>query len=150
MISLPTLTFLVAQKKKDARVLLRGQRHAAAIYLMGYALEIALKKNICGVLGFSGFPEYQSELNQQVTGIKQNARNLHMVNFPRIREIRNHNLEQLLTYSGKEFTVKNNCLDEWTVVAGWNPEDRYIRRNILGKQAVAFIHSVQLILDQIA
>ena len=149
LISLPTLSFLITQKKKDAIVLLNGKRRAAAIYMMGYAIEIALKKRICSILGFSGFPEHQFELNQQVAGIRQNAHNLQPVSFPGIREIRNHNLEKLLTYSGKEFSVKSICLEEWVLVASWNPDHRYIRRNISQKQALDFIHSVQVILNQI-
>ena len=42
-----------------------------------------------------------------------------------LREIRNHNLQKLLYYSGQEFTIKAELLEEWTNILYWNPELRY-------------------------
>ena len=41
---------------KDAQVLLRGNRFDGAIYLCGYAIELALKARICQTLKWGGYP----------------------------------------------------------------------------------------------
>ena len=40
---------------KDAQVLLRGNRFDGAIYLCGYAIELALKARICQTLKWGGY-----------------------------------------------------------------------------------------------
>lgn len=44
MIDAKTLQKLSAQRVIDSMVLLKGKRYSAAIYLMGYAIEIGLKR----------------------------------------------------------------------------------------------------------
>jgi hypothetical protein len=58
MIPVATFQTLITQKTKDAQALLLNNRNASSIYLMGYAVEFALKRKICNTLGFiHGFHE---------------------------------------------------------------------------------------------
>lgn len=58
MIPKTTLRELINQKLKDADVLIANRRYPAAIYIAGYALELALKLKVCKIFKFAqGFPE---------------------------------------------------------------------------------------------
>src|SRR5689334_24788687 len=63
MIPLSTFKYLSTQKLRDAEALMANHRYNGAVYMMGYALEFALKRKLSIVLGFSnGFPESNGEL----------------------------------------------------------------------------------------
>jgi hypothetical protein len=143
MVSTAVLTYLIGQKKKDAKVLLKNGRHAAAVYLMGYVLEYALKRKICSTLMFThGFPESGAELHTYITALNANpAIVVNPVTFTDIREIRNHDLNKLLVYSGAELRVKSNFFSDWSNVASWNPENRYVRQHFSKVKAAQFIRS---------
>jgi len=151
MIPVSVLTFLTTQKMKDAQVLLKNKRHSAAIYLMGYALEYALKRKICSTLLFtSGFPEYRHELNGYITTLNSNppiAAN--PITFTNVMEIKNHKLDKLLVYSGAEPRIKLAYFNEWSIVKDWNPENRYVRQRITNVKATAFINAANILLSQI-
>ena len=48
---------------RDAQVLLRGNRFEGAIYLCGYAIELALKARICQTLKWGGYPASNKEFD---------------------------------------------------------------------------------------
>lgn len=96
---------------KDAQVLLRGNRFEGAIYLCGYAIELALKARICHTLKWGGYPASNSE-------------------FSDYRSFKTHDLDVLLHLSGIEDKVKATLLAEWSAIAQWSPESRY---SLLGK-----------------
>lgn len=77
-----------------------------AIYLGGYVVELALKKRICVVLNWKGFPHTSGE-------------------FQNYRSFRSHNLDVLLSLSGMEDKIKSQHLAEWSAVAAWDLEARY-------------------------
>ncbi|MFQ6052262.1 MAG: hypothetical protein ACE5K4_11305 [Candidatus Hydrothermarchaeota archaeon] len=91
---------------KDAEALQRSRRYDGAIYLCGYAIELALKSRICKILHWTGYPETRSE-------------------FQNFQTFRTHNLDVLLSLSGLEEKIKNNYFVEWNIVAEWDPEVRY-------------------------
>jgi HEPN domain-containing protein len=91
---------------KDAEILMRGRRFDGAVYLCGYAVELAMKARICTVLNWAGFPETTKE-------------------FANLASFRTHNLAILLRLSGREHRIRSECLTDWSVVAEWNPESRY-------------------------
>lgn len=151
MIDTKILQKLSAQRVKDSMVLLKGKRHDTAVYLMGYALEIGFKKKICHTLGFTnGFPDlapdykgYSTQIatfNAISTGIKLNN----------VRDIRNHNLNNLLILSGAEARIKTHYLNEWLIVQHWNPEDRYKIQKLSLDDANSFIQAAKKILKEIA
>jgi hypothetical protein len=46
---------LVRARLKDAEVLCANRRYAGAVYLCGYAVELALQERICKTLGWQAF-----------------------------------------------------------------------------------------------
>jgi len=145
MIPLINLQFLAAQKVKDANVLFKHGRNAAAIYLMGYALEFSLKRKISQTFGFlQGFPETRGELNAYMA-----QQQSPIIAFPSLQQIRNHRLNDLLIYSGFQTKITAQLYTEWTTVSQWNPEDRYVRSRITAKRAQNFLGSAKLILAEI-
>lgn len=149
MVTLSTLQYLAAQKLKDAAVLFQKSRNAGAIYLMGYALEFALKRRISLTLNFSnGFPESNAELNiyaKQIAAFNSINAGTQLTH---IKQIRNHNLQQLLTFSGSEARIMPYS-DHWEIVKSWNPEKRYLRLRFTKDKAEQFLHSARIILNQI-
>jgi len=91
---------------KDANVLRQAGRDDGAIYLCGYAVEIALKARICYTLKWPGFPSTRKE-------------------FEGYQSFRTHDLDILLRLSGAESKIKTHYFAEWSIVATWDPEVRY-------------------------
>ena len=91
---------------KEAEVLAASRRYEGAIYLCGYAVELALKARICKTLNWSGYPSSNNE-------------------FDKYRTFRTHNLDVLLHLTGIEDRVKTALLAEWSAVTEWDPESRY-------------------------
>jgi hypothetical protein len=139
MIDLRALKYLSSQKRKDAETLFRLRRNNGAIYLMGYALEFSFKRKVCQTLGFNnGFPESRNELN------------LYSISLTQLRQIKNHDLDQLLIYSGAQTRIINTYWQEWLAVRCWNPENRYRIQRFTNSKAVSFIKASRLILKEIA
>lgn len=93
---------------RDAKVLLRAKRYDGAVYLCGYAVELALKARMCQTLRWAGFPETQKE-------------------FKGLGSVKTHDLEILLRFSGIEPRIKTKYFAPWSVVLDWDPEKRYQR-----------------------
>ena len=99
-----------AREYLAAAALLRNQRkYDVAVYLCGYAAEIALKDRICITLHWPGFPETGGE-------------------FRELSSFKTHNLEILLHLSGAEHRIKPALNADWSIVTKWNPEQRYSPR----------------------
>jgi len=106
MIARTSLRHIAWARLKDAEVLFNNRRTDGAIYLCGYAIELALKSRICKSLKWKEFPDTKKE-------------------FEGFESLRTHNLDVLLAFSGIEPKIKNNYMVEWSQVTGWNPELRY-------------------------
>jgi len=106
MITPGNLRKLARARLTDARALLEAKRYDGAVYMGGYVVEIALKARICRTLRWAGFPETRSE-------------------FQSLATFKTHDLDILLSLSGREQRVKTNHLAEWSAVATWDPEVRY-------------------------
>jgi hypothetical protein len=100
------LKHIARARVEDAEILFKARRYDGAIYLCGYAVEIALKARICETLGWSGYPSSRSE-------------------FANYESFRTHNLDVLLRLSGKEQQIKAELFAEWSAVAQWGPDLRY-------------------------
>lgn len=98
---------LAQARLKDASVLIRGKRYEGAIYLCGYAVELALKARICRTLRWAGYPATGRE-------------------FDDYKSFRTHDLDVLLHLSGIEARIQTRLLAEWSAVTQWNPELRYM------------------------
>lgn len=96
----------IAQARlEDANILLASRRYDGAIYLCGYAIELALKAKICQTLNWAGYPS---------TG-----------EFGKYGTFKTHDLDVLLHLTGREEYVKTNLLTEWSAVVMWDSETRY-------------------------
>jgi len=105
---LPTeLTTVARARLRDAEALLAAGRFDGAVYLCGYAVEIALKARVCRTLKWSGFPSTNKE-------------------FEGYHSFRTHDLDVLLHLSGAEARIKKpEYLPAWSAVAMWEPSARY-------------------------
>lgn len=110
MIALSDMEKTAKEHLKTARLLCQKQhaRFDAAVYLCGYAIEIALKARICRTLGWVNYPFTNSE-------------------FDGYRSFQTHNFKILLHLSGVEAKIMSDpaLQAEWSVVLKWNPEMRY-------------------------
>lgn len=106
MIQRNDLRTLARGRIKDAQVLLEGKRYDSAVYLCGYAIELALKARICRTLKWQGYPDTRKE-------------------FEGFQSFRSHALKLLLTLSGQESRIRARHFADWSAVVDWNPELRY-------------------------
>lgn len=90
----------LTQKYQDVLLLYQHGRYANAVYLAGYAVELALKFAIVQRLGWS-------EFNPPAT----------------LRCLKVHDLSLLLRFTGQETQVKRQ--QAWSKVVQWSPEIRY-------------------------
>jgi hypothetical protein len=148
MISKKILRELVDQKLKDADILIANRRYASAIYIAGYALELALKLKVCKIFKFAqGFPENKAEFIFYQNSVKSQP--LLAGTIIQIKDIRNHDLNKLLFYSGVEYQIRLNFLNEWNLVVGWDPEMRYKLQKVLKREAVSNIKAIKTLVQNI-
>ncbi len=148
MISKLHLRELINQRLRDADVLISKRRYATAIYMGGYALELALKLKICKILKFGqGFPENKIDFQIYQSISRQQPPLLETIS--KIKDIKSHNLNKLLFYSGAEYNIELNFLDEWNLAVTWNPEMRYKNLKIRKEDAVANIRAVRTLIKSI-
>lgn len=148
MISKQNIRELINQRLKDSDALISKRRYNAALYISGYALELVLKLKICKIFKFTqGFPENKIEFRYYQNTAKQNL--LLSKTIKNIQDIRNHDLNKLLFYSGAEYKVRLNLTFEWAAVVGWSPEMRYKIIKIK-KQAIVYkLNAIKAIVKQI-
>jgi HEPN domain-containing protein len=106
MIAINELRKISQARIKDADVLFKARRYDGAIYLCGYAIELALKARICKALKWPGYPSTSGE-------------------FKDYQSFRTHDLDVLLHLTGREQAVKASYFADWSAVAQWNPSARY-------------------------
>jgi HEPN domain-containing protein len=106
VISIAELRAIAKARLDDATLLFTNQRPDGALYLGGYAVELALKARICTTLNWSGFPETRNE-------------------FDGYGSFKTHKLDVLLRLSGQETRIKSEYLWAWSAVTTWDPEARY-------------------------
>lgn len=131
MIAVPELRRMAAARLIDAITLYEANRYDTAFYLCGYAVELALKAQICETLGWNGFPSDRRE-------------------FQDIRSYQTHNLSVLLHFSGIENHITNDFPDDWDTVAGWNPELQYRSEGqVSWDDCLEMLFSVSALLEEI-
>jgi HEPN domain-containing protein len=96
MIGVRDLKAVARERLRDARVLLKGGRPDGAVYLSGFAVEMALKARICRTLRWASFPDTTRE-------------------FKDLRSLRTDDLEILLRFSGVDERIKTKHLAEWSI-----------------------------------
>ncbi|MDD5271366.1 MAG: hypothetical protein PHU14_01480 [Methylovulum sp.] len=126
MIALIDLEQIARDKLVDADCLFKGNRFDGAVYLAGYALEIALKVRLCKNNGLSGFPENSSECDKLT------------------KQWFSHSLIKLESHSG--LNLSSSHLTEWSIVKNWDVEARYKNSQASRFGARDFLDSVQTLL----
>jgi len=106
MIRVRELRRMTRARLADAEALFKSRRYDAAVYICGYAVEIALKARVCRTLSWAGYPDTRAE-------------------FQRYSSFRTHSLDVLLHISGREDKVKQRAINDWNEVSKWDPESRY-------------------------
>jgi hypothetical protein len=145
MISKPVLKKLIDIRLKDAEVLFKNQRYQAAMYISGYAIEIALKLKICRLFSFKmGFPETKAEFS---TYRPQTSKRGIAIVVRGLKDIRHHRLKELIFYSGVERKVKQTRINEWNLIAEWDPNMRYENRKIRKSDAQTWLSSVRILIN---
>jgi hypothetical protein len=148
MISKNILRELISEKLKDSDILIDNRRYASAVYMAGYALELALKLKICKIFKFGqGFPENKAEFIFYQNSVKSQP--LLAGTITQIKDIRNHDLNKLLFYSGVEYQIRLNFLNEWNLVVSWEPEMRYKVQNVLKREAVNNVKAIKTLVQNI-
>ncbi|NQU99610.1 MAG: HEPN domain-containing protein [Parcubacteria group bacterium] len=112
MITYKELQKIAKTRLEDSRILYKEGRYNGAIYICGYTNELALKAIICKRLKLLGIPNHSYE-------------------FQIIKDIKTHNLEELLKLLAKldkniSDEILNNRRSDWNIVLDWNPERRYL------------------------
>jgi len=108
MISIADLQGMAREYLRAAKLLRTRRSYDAAVYLCGYAGEIALKARICRTLHWTtDFPETSAEFHEKGTLLKT------------------HNFLVLLEYTGIGDFIRAGLLNEWSAVCQWTPEQRY-------------------------
>ncbi len=121
---------LSVARLRDAEALFTHKRYDGAVYICGYAIEIHLKHKICKRLKWSDYPPGN--------------------NFRDYASFKTHNLDILLSLTGKEIKMKKELLAEWSIVSKWNPETRYNATGSITKEdAKLMIDSTKNILKNI-
>ncbi len=107
MISNTHLRSTAREYLRAAKLLRTRRSYNVAFYLCGYALEIALKAQICRTLNWrTGFPETSAEFK-----LKSN--------------LKTHDLEALLEFTGIQDKIKLRYFSDWATANKWKPEQRY-------------------------
>jgi len=115
VIAVSELRRVARDRLDDAAVLLGSARYDGAAYLVGYAVEIALKGRISKSLKWLDFPETTKEFEGYST-------------------FRTHKLPILLRLSGREEVIKTKYFAEWSAVSAWDPETRYRPSGSVGQR----------------
>lgn len=131
MLSILDLEEISAARLLDGKILYGARRFDGAFYISGYAIELALKARICKTLQWNGFPDTNKE-------------------FERFSSFRVHDLAVLLKLTGQESTVMTNRLAEWSIVAGWRPQARYVRIGSVGeRQANRMLEAIEILMREL-
>jgi hypothetical protein len=106
-INVNDLKMLAKARLDDAIALYKQERYEGAIYLCGYAVELALKYKICQKLGWNKYLPAR---------------------FDNERTFYTHKLDDLKFLSGMQdiFDAQNTQLNfYWTTIISWNEQLRY-------------------------
>lgn len=95
---------------RDAKILRDHGSYDGAVYLCGYAVELALKSRICQTLGWPTFPPLKGDMDKEAGDFKS---------------LFTHKHDTLLWYSGMVQNIKPKYYAEWSIVSDWKPELRY-------------------------
>ena len=114
MLTKEQLERLIAARQEESVVLFANEKFDGAVYLIGYAVELALKR----IILLNGFPETDQE-------------------FKVYADSKTHNLEVLLKLAGKDELREDDAFSpDWdTVRKYWTSECRYRKIGMVTSEA---------------
>lgn len=124
---------IIQARIDDADALHSAGRFDGAIYLCGYAVELALKRRICITLRWPGFPSTTAE-------------------FRNFLSFKTHALDVLLAMSGYEKKIKKDpsSFAAWSDVGSWDPQARYkLVGSASSADAQKVINSAKMLLNKL-
>lgn len=111
------------QYLKDAQILIDNNRFEGARYLLGYVLELALKRAICKKLSWEDYPPGK---------------------WKDYKSFKTHDFEILLSLSGQSSKIQRKFLTEWSIVSSWSPDKlRYVSQKILKNDILTMYRAVE-------
>jgi hypothetical protein len=130
MLSAADLTSIARARLRDAKSLFASKRYDGAVYMSGYAVELALKARIVRTLKWAGgFPETPAE-------------------FSGLQTFKSHNLDVLLKLTGWQAKIRTKYPVDWARVSQWDPESRYDRTGAVTQaDAVEILDAVSRIVE---
>jgi hypothetical protein len=120
------LDVLAQERLEDAQALLAAGRFAGAHYMCGYAMEMKLKSRICKTHGWTEYPPRIAERFAQA--------------------LKTHKLAELLLFTGMRPTITEVHTVDWSIVAEWDPERRYMPAAYAAQEAEAMIAAAQALM----
>lgn len=147
MLTRSNLKKISESRLREAGILIKHKRYSAAVYMAGYAVELKLKLKICEVCGFKrGYPKFENEFNAYRNTSSQAFFRL---DITRLRQLKIHDLNNLLKYSGKQLDIFNHFSTEWSVIKNWSPQQRYSTRVIRKATADEFLKCCSIIIENL-
>lgn len=120
------LDVLAQERLEDAQALQAAGRFAGAHYMCGYAMEMKLKSRMCKTHGWTEYPPRAGERLAQA--------------------LKTHKLEELLLFSGMRPTIMEVHRVNWSVVAEWDPEQRYTLGAFAAQEAQTMIAAAEALM----
>ncbi len=133
MRTLADMRRLARERIAEAAVLIRAGHYDTAVYLCGYAVEVAMKARICRTLRWAEFPGEAKEWQ------------------PHHAFLRVHDLRRLVKWSGYEDELQRYPNEiYWVEVNTWNPEMRYKQSGTWDRpKAMKFLRATRFVADRL-
>lgn len=139
-IPLPEFEATARRRLDDARFLAKDYRYDSAVYLGGYALEIALKISMAKKNGLHNAPEKTSECNNHPyvdnNTVVPSKKKYHCT----------HNLALLLKESGVCGIIMGNIehnKDFDFIHKHWSPENRYKNQKVSNPEMIKLLEAIE-------
>lgn len=117
-LTIAELDALAEARLLDARALFAAGRYEGARYVCGYAVELRLKARICRAHGWTAYPPPSFA-----------------------QPLKTHKLDVLLLLSTLHRTIIAKHAADWSVVVGWDPEQRYAVAPVTAQDAQTMIEA---------
>lgn len=152
MIPVADFQHTACERFRDAKCLLDGERFDGAIYMAGYALEIAIKVKLCHSKEMPAFPDTEDEWKDVNGALKKFDNTWKKTNNAFDKESKSwkeHLSEELVNRLDE--SLKNQILAnrDWRKIRIWSVDLRYRRGIATTSQATGFINAIEHIANNI-
>lgn len=134
------------EKLLDAKCLLDGERFDGAIYMAGYALEIAIKVKLCHSKEMPAFPDTYNEWKDVAGALKKFDNTWKKPDNAFDKESKSwkeHLSEELVEKLDEPLKSQILVDRDWNKVRIWSVDLRYRRNMATKSQATGFINAIE-------